>query len=1117
MSMSAPSPVSPSRGRRFLERPLVRLGLTFLAFWAAMMAMAFIFLPDVGPQEPVPEARAQAAQDARRPDIDIDNPVVVQQDVDYSLGEAASWWPKGESPILSELVREGVLPPVEERVGPEPVVLEGPDGIGTYGGTWIEAITSAGRFNLIDQNYSYANLVRWSPTGLPIVPHIAKSWEVSEDSRVYTFYLRKGIRWSDGHPFTADDILYWYEYEVMDPLLGAGDGGVGEVIQHTSGIAKVEKLDTYTVRFTFQDPNGIFLAKLAGTAGRNAITPRHYLLPYHPTHGDPELIAEGMRIYRLPSPRSLYDRLKMPDNPACPRMWPWIYKTQKSNPPFSFVRNPYYYAVDTQGNQLPYIDRMHWEVKAAELLAASAASGELTVQTSELDFASYTLLAAEQDRRDYKLYHWLPSYRSRMLIMPNTNRRVDPNDPSSAFKSALLQEADFRKALSLAIDRKAIIQTAFAGFGEPAQLEPGPNSPFHYPSLASAYVEYDPQRASAYLDSLGLTQRDSEGFRTFPDGSRMEFYLLTKDILFAQALQLIVDNWADIGLRARVRVRSQNLWRTEIRSLAHDISVAEGWAEFFPLESPRHFVPTGSWSDAFYAYATWYKRGGMFNDPRALTGGAIEPPPGHPIRLAMQAYDETITLPTLEQQVARFQEILHIAEENLWTINIATPPPYLAIFRDDMRNVPEDAIAGSDMRTPGNLGFETFYFESPTIVPSVQEYLKQEIASPPTFVASLSEKNVEEGPTVLERVGTLIKYLIYISLAAGIILLATRHPFIGRRMLIMMPTLVVVSIVSFVIIQLPPGDFLTTLMIQLEQEGTEVSEQQIAEFREMFHLDDPPVLQYLRWVGVYWFFSFESEDRGLLQGYLGRSMETRRPVDELVGDRLALTIAVSLGTIIFTWSLAMPIGIYSAVRQYSPGDYVATLLGFLGMSIPNFLLAILLMYFSLEVFGYNVSGLFSPEFAAQPDWTWAKFVDLLKHIWVPILILGVGGTASMIRIMRANLLDELKKPYVTTARAKGVRPIKLIVKYPVRLALNPFISGIGHLFPQMVSGGAITAIILSLPTVGPLMLDAFRSEDMFVAGSMLVVLSLLGVAGTLVSDLLLLALDPRIRMQGGGR
>jgi ABC-type dipeptide/oligopeptide/nickel transport system permease component len=303
----------------------------------------------------------------------------------------------------------------------------------------------------------------------------------------------------------------------------------------------------------------------------------------------------------------------------------------------------------------------------------------------------------------------------------------------------------------------------------------------------------------------------------------------------------------------------------------------------------------------------------------------------------------------------------------------------------------------------------------------------------------------------------------------------------------------------------------------MQASGDDVPPQDIRDLRDMFYLNDPMPVRYFRWMGFNWFLTFKDADKGLLQGNLGRSMETMLPVVDMVGDRVLLTVAISLGTMLLTWAIALPIGIYSAAKQYTIGDYVLTIIGFIGMCVPGFLLAIILMYVSQVVFGVPISGLFSAQYAAQAGWSWGKVVDLSRHIWVPIVVLGVGGTAGMIRVMRANLLDELKKPYVVTARAKGLRPVKLLLKYPVRMALNPFVSGIGHIFPRLISGGAIVAIVMSLPTVSPLMLQALMAEDMYLAGSLLMVLSLLAVIGTLVSDLLLLGLDPRIRMQGGTR
>lgn len=1099
------------------------VGLALLGLAAFFVFCSYLFQQDASPEIAYNDERAEELKSLRRFQEPLSGKAVVNLEIDYSQGPKATWWPKGESPMLAELVQQRGLPPLAERVPLEPLVMRGAEGIGQYGGAWIEGIWSEKRFNTIDQTHSYANLVRYSPHGYPIVPHIAKAFEVNEDQTVFTFHLRKGMKWSDGHPFTADDLVYWYEAEAMDPELGGSN--FSAVIDHVSGFAEMEKLDDYTIRFTFAQPNGVFLDELAGTEGRwpcNA--PRHYLEKYHPSRGDQELIAKTMEALNLPSPTSLYSQLKSPDNPEIPRHWAWIYRTYSAGGPWGFVRNPYFFAVDEAGNQLPYFDKLQWELKSPELLGAAASNGVFNLQTTGLYFNNYTLLMSQRDRWNYEIRHWVPSSRSTLVLQPNLNRKIIPGQPASAIKADLLTDRRFRQALSLAINRKAIIKTAFAGVGEPSQLEPGAGSPFHSPRLKNAFIDYDPERARRLLDEIGFSRRDSDGFRAGPDGERIEFYIHTTDLIDAHAIQMVIDDWARVGVRARVRINSQRLWRTEVEGRLHDISAAESFAEFLPVTNPRLFVPAGNWSDYARGYAVWYKYGGPFGDPRAQRSGAIEPPQDHPLRRAIDLHIRARTATSTEKQVALFAEILDIAAENLWTISIATAPPYLALVDRNIGNVPELALAGNDIRTPGNLGMETFFMKRSNLSESAVDALQREILTvvPLPGMGEVDRSSHEIADTAVEirdsgsRAGNLLLFLISGSLLLGLLLAALRHPFIARRLVIMIPTLLIISILSFVIIQLPPGDYLTTLIISLEEEGTEASEREIEEFKEIFNLDLPYYRQYLRWSGIEWFFTFKEEHRGLLQGNLGRSMATQKPVSEVVGDRIMLTFLISLGTILFTWALALPIGIYSAVRKYSPGDYAATFIGFIGMSIPNFLLAILLMYASAEFFGVNASGLFSPEFSAQPDWSWAKAVDLLKHIWVPIVVLGTGGTASMIRVMRGNLLDELNKPYVQTARAKGVRPAKLILKYPVRLALNPFISGIGSLFPQLVSGGAITAIILSLPTVGPLMLEAFRSEDMYLAGSMLMILSFLGVCGTLVSDLLLLVLDPRIRMEKGG-
>ena len=324
--------------------------------------------------------------------------------------------------------------------------------------------------------------------------------------------------------------------------------------------------------------------------------------------------------------------------------------------------------------------------------------------------------------------------------------------------------------------------------------------------------------------------------------------------------------------------------------------------------------------------------------------------------------------------------------------------------------------------------------------------------------------------------------------------------YIIQRVLHMIPTLLVISIVVFVLIQLPPGDIVTSQLQELQQQGGDVSEAQIAAIRARYNLDDPLYLQYLKWIG------------GVLTGDLGYSLVYEQPVSDLVGERLALTALIAVSAILFTWAVAFPIGIFSALRQYSILDYLATVVAFLGMATPNFLLALVLMYVGYEYFGVSVGGLFSSEYA-NASWSFGKFMDLLAHIWIPMVVIGTAGTAGLMRILRANLLDELQKPYVTTALAKGVHPAWIVIKYPLRIAINPFISTIGWQLPRLFSGSAIVAVVLGLPTTGPLMLEALMNQDMELAGSFILILSTLVVVGTLLSDILLAAVDPRIRFE----
>lgn len=322
--------------------------------------------------------------------------------------------------------------------------------------------------------------------------------------------------------------------------------------------------------------------------------------------------------------------------------------------------------------------------------------------------------------------------------------------------------------------------------------------------------------------------------------------------------------------------------------------------------------------------------------------------------------------------------------------------------------------------------------------------------------------------------------------------------YIFRRILFFVPTLFLITIVSFIVIVAPPGDYADTIVTAMLAEGMDIEQGLAQALRVRYGLDKPVVQQYFIWI------------RNIFQGDLGVSLVYSQPVSKLIMQRLPWSVLVSFTSLVVVYVIGFPIGVFAAIRQYSVADYVFSFVGFLGLATPNFLLALIFLFFYFRTTGQVLVGLFSEQYILAP-WSFGKVLDLLNHLWIPAIITGTAGTAGLIRIVRANLLDELKKLYVTTARAKGVSEPKLIFKYPVRMAVNPIISGIGGILPALIGGEVITSLVIGLPTVGPLLLEALQAEDMFMAGSIILILSVLTVIGTLISDLMLVVIDPRIR------
>jgi peptide/nickel transport system substrate-binding protein len=611
-----------------------------------------------------------------------------------------------EAPALRERVACGALPPVEERLPEEPLVVEPPEQIGPYGGCMSRVATGIEDVGVVVQHrLGHESLLRWDAMAQEVRPNLATKVDVGPEGRQYTFHLRRGVRWSDGEPFTADDVLFWHRYVLLCPELTPS---VGPEFSRSGQPVRLEKLDDYTIRFEFDEPQCLFRLHIASEifGGQMTDHAEHYLWRFHPdavaerkTREDPTIQYENARQEALADLDEqaqargflnwyqLFQEQAGWRNPDAPRVWAWILKDEPvSGKPILTERNPYYWKVDPQGHQLPYIDEVKFRVfESPEAMSLQAISGNIDMQGRHVMFEDYPLLMAHQSRGHYRIRHWIYASATIRTLAINLNHR----DPALR---KLFHDRRFRIALSLALDRDELNEYAFYGIGSPRQVSPPSSSKYAWPEYAKAYTEYDPDRANALLDELGLEQRDSSGGRLLPNGEPLRIEIDTSAHERAEDfLQLVANHWTSVGVKTEVNSLARQLFYERKRALMHDVGVWGGGDEIVPLIDPRWFIPFSEESLHAIAYARWYRSGGEVGE---------KPPPA--LERCIELYRQVYREPDETRQKALFREILELNRHHLWVIGTVSELPFPVIVSNRMRNVPESAVYGWVMKSPSN-------------------------------------------------------------------------------------------------------------------------------------------------------------------------------------------------------------------------------------------------------------------------------------------------------------------------------------------------------------------------------------------------------------------------------
>ncbi|MGQ9632385.1 MAG: ABC transporter substrate-binding protein [bacterium] len=600
-----------------------------------------------------------------------------------------------EAPMLAELVRAGKLPPVEERLPREPLVVPPVEEIGQYGGTWRRAwlgpSDSPGPSRI-----TYDPILRWDRGGKTVIPGVAKGWEFSEGGRTLTLFLREGMKWSDGAPFTADDILFWYEDIIMNKEITPSKPSWLRV---GGELGKVEKVDDYTIRLRFAQPYGILLEVLAWSGDIHA--PKHYLKAFHPKYtpeGELQKLAKerGFEFwYQL-----FQNRNDWIANPDLPTLRAWKPTTPGTAPRFIMERNPYYWKVDTAGNQLPYIDRVvHDLVENTEVINFKAMAGELDMQLRHLMIGNYTVLMENREKGNYRVLKWKAALGADAVLTPNLNHK----DP---VLHEIINDRRFRIALSIAINREEINELVYLGLGEPRAATVVPDSPAYKEEFARMYAEYDPDRANKLLDEMGLTGRDSEGFRLRPDGKTLALTIEVVPVFgpWVDVSELVKEYWEAIGVKTAVKVEERSLFYARVQGAEHDVAVwSLDWA-LHPLVSPVRFIPYNAAGSRFAPLCgLWYESGGK---------SGVEP--WGDLKRVVDLYERAkVTIDEMEK-IRLAQEILRINAENVWsigTVGLIPSTMALGVAKNNFRNVPEVAISDVILMSPGNTDPPQYFFK----------------------------------------------------------------------------------------------------------------------------------------------------------------------------------------------------------------------------------------------------------------------------------------------------------------------------------------------------------------------------------------------------------------------